>query len=237
MIRNPFPARVADGVVLSSIACGCCLGALWQSRTRAAGAARTIVVLLAGILVWVVAASGRFESPVAWSRGSGVTYDELMATPPLAHYVNRSARFTLRLAAYVRDCVPQDDRLLVLWFEPEIYYYSDRLMALRHPVFAPAWSTLDVEQRATLAKVERFKPPLVLARRSALDEYARATYPGVIHYVEQNYDLAAAVPDAGEEYLIYARRDRAATRRFDSQEWPCYTAEPSRWARVGAATR
>jgi hypothetical protein len=156
-----------------------------------------------------------------------------MAVPPLEHYVGRSARFTIRLAAYVRDCVPPDDRLLVLWFEPEIYYYSDRLMALRHPVFAPAWSTLDVEQRATLAKIARFKPPLVLARQSALDEYARATYPGVIDYVEKNYVLAATAQDGGEEYLIYARRDRQVTRRFDAQSWPCYTAEPSRWARVG----
>jgi hypothetical protein len=162
-----------------------------------------------------------------------VTWDELTATPPLAHYLDRPARFTLRLAAYVRDCVPPSDRLVVLWFEPEIYYYSDRLMALRHPVFAPAWSALADEQRATLDKVDRFKPPLVLARRSALDEYARATYPGVMAYVEQQYTLAATAHDSGEDYLIYARRDRPALRTFGPQPWPCFTPAPSRWARVG----
>ena len=234
MIRNPFTARVADAVVLSSIAFGCCLGGIWHARARVARTTlRTISVLVAVCVIWIVAASGRFESPVAWFRGAGVTYDELTATPPLSHYVDRPARFTLRLAAYVRECVPPADRLLVLWFEPEIYYYSDRMMALRHPVFAPAWSTLDAEQRATLAKIDRFKPPIVLARRSALEEYARATYPGVIRYVEEHYDLAATVPDAGEEYLIYARRDRPVIRPFNAQAWPCYTAEPSRWARVG----
>jgi hypothetical protein len=147
-------------------------------------------------------------------------------------YVNRPARFSLRLAAYVRDCVPVDDRVLVLWFEPEIYYFSERLMAQRHAVFAPAWSELTQEQQATLAKVRRFAPPIVLAQQSALEAYARPTYPSLIAYVEQNYGVAATIDDNGERYLIYSRRDRPAMRTFARESWPCFTPQESNWARA-----
>ena len=239
MIRNPFAARVADAIVLSSICFGCCLGAVWQRAGT--GWLYRIVRLGAGVaaaaVVLIVAQAGRFESPLRWADGSREAFRELSASPPLDFYVDRPARFTLRLAAYVRDCVPADDRLLVLWFEPEIYYYSERLMAQRHLVFAPAWAALEHEQRVTLDKIDRFRPPLVLARRSALDEYARATYPGVISYVERNYVLASTAHDSDEEYLIFARRDRPVVRSFREQAWPCYTPEPSRWSRVGSRDR
>jgi len=240
MIRNPFPARVADAVVLTSICFGACIGALW----RAAGTGgilrvvqRGMAALIAVLAVVAVARAGRFDGPWTWTQGATEMYRELTASPPLAFYVGRPARFTLQLAAYVRECVPVEERVLVLWFEPEIYYYSERLMAQRHLVFAPAWAALEHEQRATLDKIDRFKPPLALMRRSALEEYARATYPGVIAYVSQHYDLAATAHDSGEDYLIYARRDRPAVRAFSSGMWPCYVAQSSPWARVGQPSR
>jgi hypothetical protein len=240
MIRNPFPARVADAVVLTSICFGACIGAVWQAavtRRRTGFVQRSVAALVAVLVVVTVARAGRFDGPWTWFNGAAETYRELTASPPLAFYVGRPARFTLRLAAYVRECVPVEDRVLVLWFEPEIYYYSDRLMAQRHLVFAPAWAALEHEQRATLDKINRFKPPLALMRRSALEEYARATYPGVIAYVTQHYDLAATVQDSGEDYLIYARRDRPAVRTFSSGTWPCYVAQSSPWVRVGEPSR
>jgi len=234
MIRNPFQARVADAVVLSSISMGCLFGSMWRGSNGVATLARRVILgaVLVAVIV-IVGRSGRFENPLTWTKGIGDTYRELEAAPPLSHYLDRQARFTLRLAAYVRDCVPESDRLLVLWFEPEIYYFSERLMAQRHLVFAPAWSALAHEQRETLDKIDRFKPPLVLARQSSLDEYARATYPGVIAYVARHYDVAARVRDAGEEYLIYARHDRPIVRTFGSGSWPCYVEHRSIWARVG----
>jgi hypothetical protein len=187
------------------------------------------------IAVATTATAGRFEGPVRWWRGASDTYAELNASPPLSFYVDRPARFSLQLAAYVRDCVPPDERVLVLWFEPEVYYFSDRLMALRHGVFAPSWSQLAHEQRVAVEKVKTWNPPIVLARRSSLDGEARETFPGVVAYVEREYRLAATVPNGGEEYLIYARRDRPVPRTFAAQTWPCFTPTASRWERVGGS--
>ncbi len=235
--RSVLPIRPGDG--------GTGRATLVSSRGLAI---RVLFALCGAALVLVttssVAIAGRFtdrltglagdwtsfsRAGVAWTAA----YDELTASPPLSYFIDERARFSLLLAAYVRDCVPTTDRVLVLWFEPEIYYYGDRLMAQRHLVFAPTWASLEPEQRMTMEKIRRFSPPLALARRSALDAYARASFPGVVDYVEQEYRLAATVADEGEEYLIFAQKSRPVVRAFGSGNWPCFTGEPSLWARVG----
>jgi hypothetical protein len=179
--------------------------------------------------------TGRWRSlPQARAAWSDV-YSELTASPPLRHFVDRPARFSLGLAAYARECVPPTERPLVLWFEPEIYYYSERLMAQRHLVFALVWAARAHEQRMTVDKVRRFAPPLAVARRSPLEDYARVTYPNLIAHVEREYTRAAVVDDGGEQYWILSRADRPAVRGFGSQEWPCYVREMSPWSRVGVA--
>jgi hypothetical protein len=57
----------------------------------------------------------------------------------------------------------------------------------------------------------------------------------VVGYVERHYQLASTVLDGGEEYMIFARRDRPAARTFGPDNWPCFTSEASQWARVGRA--
>ena len=249
MLRDPFPARMADAVVLSAVVLGFCVAAPWRAARRAGRVRGTLlrgsaVGLALAVTAAVAGASqftsrldnlaGQWTSPGAARAAWGAVYDELAASPPLRHFVGRSARFSLRLAAYVRECVPPSDRLLVLWFEPEIYYYSERLMAQRHLGFAPAWAALEHEQRMTLEKVSRFAPPVALARRSAFEDQARATYPGVVAYVEREYSRAATVEDDGEEYWIFTRRDRPPLRGFGPQGWPCHVRESSPWSRVGA---
>jgi len=177
--------------------------------------------------------AGAWRSPSAARIAWAEVFAELTASPPLRYYLDRAAEPSLRLAAYVRECVPSSDRLLVLWFSPEIYYHSDRLMAQRHLVFVPEWAALVHEQRMTLEKVRRFSPPVALARRSALDTQARATFPRMVEYVEREYRLAGTVTESGEEYLIFARRDRVPLRTFAEEGWPCYVSERSVWERVG----
>lgn len=251
MLRSPFPARGPDAVVLSSVAYGCCVAWLW--RTAVVGRRRTgrVAFAITGVaLVFAVSGSvataGRFGERLTNLAGGWTslrranaewraTYDELMASPPLAYYVAHRARLSLRLAAYVRDCVPATDRLTVLWFEPEIYYYGDRAMAQRHAAFAAAWAGLAREQLLATDRMRHFAPPLVLARRSALDAYARASNPGVVAYVEKAYRLSATFQEDGEEYLIFTRPDRPVLREFGRQNWPCFVRERSVWSTVGTS--
>ena len=247
MLREPFTARAADAVVLCAVAFALCTVWLW--RTNVGGwhvrgvVSRAAAVVLALFTTTSVAASGQFglvldsltrhwtSNPIA---GVWTTIDpEMIASPPLANYLDRPARTTLKLAAYARGCIPPTDRVLVLWFEPEIPYFSGRLIAQQHLVFPPSWAALAHEQQMTMEKVARYKPPIAFALASALDRTARAAFPGLVDYVEREYELAAKVEDAGEEYLIFRRKDRPVLASFGAAEWPCFLRDPSPWARVG----
>ena len=250
MIREPIAARAADAVVLPAILLGCLVGGLRNAGHMAPAVKSRVAVAAAAVLAAAAlvptASAGEFLERLnllagrwaSWERARGAwseAHAELIALPPLRHYVDRPARVELRFAAYVRACVPATERLLVLWFQPDIYYYSGHLMAQRHLVFVPPWAALEREQESTLAKIERMRPPLALARRSSLDANARASYPGIVAHVERHYDLAATVTDGEEEYLIYGRRDRRPVRAFGPDDWPCFVSEPSVWERVGGA--
>ena len=231
MLRLPFTARVFDAVALPAIVFGCCFGWMWRAASSLTGRVfvRVGAAALTAILIAGVARSGQTANPLHWSAA----LPELMSSPPLQHYVDRPARFPLLLAAYVRECLPASDRLLVLWFEPEIYFYSERLMAQQHLVFPTAWSSLVHEQDRTLQKITRYAPPIALAQHSAFNGYARETFPGVVSYVESEYHLAATIDNEGEQYMILSRRDRPAVRVFGAGNWPCFVQEHSQWERVG----
>lgn len=247
LLRTPYTARAVDAVVLPSILLACYGTALWRAgastgiRGRLFRAAAAMLVALA---ITTVAGASQFMERAAWLAGDwrslrrargawGEVQGRLAASPPLAYYLDAPAGSSVRLAAYVRACLPESERLLVLWFAPEIYYYSDRLMAQRHLVFAPEWAALEHEQRLAMDKIRRFAPPLALARRSSIDSQARATYPAVVQYVENEFVLAGSIDDSGEQYLIFARRDRPAVGTFGSEGWPCYVNGKSLWNRVG----
>ena len=246
MLREPFAARLADAVVLCAIALSLCTVWLWRMGSGGqmrSIAAKAVAIALVLVTTMNVAVSGRFAqildsltghwatNPIAGAWAS--VRPELMASPPLAHYVDRPARITLKLAAYARGCIPPMDRILVLWFEPEITYFSGRLLAQRHYVFPLTWASLSHEQNATMEKITRYKPPIAFAMASALDRTARAAYPRVVEYVEREYQVAARVESSGEDYLVFTRKDRPPVASFGAQAWPCFVSDPSPWDRVG----
>jgi hypothetical protein len=178
-----------------------------------------------------VSVAGSFGERAGWLAGEWRSADRmrgawrqayvrLTASPPLQYYEGRGGGVSVRLAAYAHECLPQSERLLVLWFAPEIYYYSGRLAAQRHLVVVPGWAHVAHEQRMTLEKVERYAPPLVFAGR--LDGVTQATYPGVVDYVRRGYEAAGSLTEQDEQYIIFAKRDRPVVRTYGEQQWPCY---------------
>jgi hypothetical protein len=234
LLRTPFDVRAVDAVVLPAVLFGCCLAALMVVARAGAGIGRWSSAVAATALVVVgvqsVAGAGGFTSHVEWI-GQLVTADgwprafrELITTPPVDNFRDRPADASIRFAEYVRTCVPRNDRILVLWFAPEIYYYGDRLMASRHAVFVTNWAALPHEQDATLRKIARYKPPIALARRAALEAYTREAFPRVVDYVNREYSVAATVDDyPGEQYLVLTRNDRTPLGEYGPRRWPCYT--------------
>lgn len=235
LMRSPYDVRAVDNVVVPAILFGCGAVGAWRAAVHGGWqAARTLaVVVLAVLVVKSVAVAGQFETRLAQVTGQGrcpdmreawvSARDRLLAEPPVAYWEGRRASAAVELARYARECVPQSERLLVLWFAPEIYYYADRRMASRHTFFESGYPSMQDERRLTLDKIRRTTPMLVFAPDD-LDTRMRELYPAVVAHVRGAYEEAGAIEDAGGvRRLILARRDEPVTRRYGAGEWPCYT--------------
>jgi hypothetical protein len=115
--------------------------------------------------------------------------------------------------------VPPAERVAVLWYAPEIYYYSNRLMAIRHLVFSPGLASRD-EQRRTSEKFNRSSPPVVFAG-ALISTHTRPVFPELVADVERDYVQAGSLDD-DEGYLVFVRRDRTPTGIWGPRAWPCY---------------
>lgn len=237
LMRSPYEVRAVDDVVIPAILFGCCIAALWRAAVASRGVLRValgvVAVMSAVLTIKTVAVAGEFGSRAAWLTGEGRSlsrmkgawrevHDRLSAEPPLMYWNEKPKSAELQLAQFASECLPSSQRLLVLWFAPEIYYHADRLMAARHLFFDSGYQSLEQEQRLTLEKIQRYAPPLVYAT-GGLDTYTRTLYPAVVDYVHRDYALVGAIEDNGRRYEVFLRKDASVVRRFGEYQWPCLT--------------
>jgi hypothetical protein len=234
LLRTPYDVRAVDGVAMPAILLGCVVG-VGTRFAVAGGKGRRLVsfCLVAAIVVFsvkAVASSGQFVDRVSWLAGDwrsaarmrGAWADmtsRLVASPPLTYWTGASAPPSIRLAQYANACVPASERLAVLWFAPEIYYYADRLMALRHLVFVPGLTSPE-EQRLTAEKFTHSSPPVVLAP-AALSTFTRSVFPDLVADVERDYLKAGSLDEDGG-YQVLVRRGRADAGTWGPGQWPCF---------------
>ena len=234
ILRTPYGLRAADGIVMPAILLGCLIGvvlnvAAGEGRPNrvALRAAVGVVVLF---LVTAMATVGQFGERIGGIAGemrSVLTRGEwpdmarrLAASPPLRYWDGApNATVSIRLAQYASACVPPSERVAVLWYAPEIYYYSNRLMAIRHLVFSPGLASRD-EQRRTSEKFNRSSPPVVFAG-ALISTHTRPVFPELVADVERDYVQAGSLDD-DEGYLVFVRRDRTATGTWGPRAWPCF---------------
>ena len=237
LMRSPYEVRAVDDVVLPAILFGCCVAALMRTALASRGVMRAALVMAAVMFslltVKTVAVAGEFADRVAWLAGEGRSlsrmegawrevHDRLFAEPALSYWNGKPKSVELQLAQFASECLPSSERLLVLWFAPEIYYYADRLIASRHLFYDSGYQDIEQELRLSFEKVMRYAPPLVYAT-GELDTYTRTLYPRVVDYVHRNYELIGAIEDNGRRYQVFLRKDASVVRRFGEHEWPCLT--------------
>jgi hypothetical protein len=237
LMRSPYDVRAVDNVVIPAILFGFCVAAFWHasvdSRIVKRWLIRGVTAVLVLLVVKSVAVAGQFGDRVSylagdWSsmaRAGGAWADvqaRLTAQPPLKYWAERDAPVQIRLAQYAAECVPRSRRLLVLWAAPEIYYYSDQLMASRHLFFDAGYEKLPVEERLALEKIQRFSPPVVFATGS-LEAFTREMYPGVVDYVGREYEPVDSIEEEGVRYIILLKRNEPVLRPYGEHHWPCFS--------------
>ncbi len=235
VLRAPFYVRVGDGIVLPGIILGVlvtmAVRATRESRVRTKWFARGATAVVIVLLVKSLAGAGQSAERVSWVAGEWESLDRsraareevvgrLMSSPPIDYWQKRNPEVTLRLAAYARECVPESERILVLWFAPEIYYYSDRLMATRHAFFLSEFGNLPAERDMEIDKIRR-RPPAVVFTRAKSERPVSKAFPQVMDLLARDYHVAGSVKDE-DPYQILVRTDRTPVREYGAERWPCY---------------
>ena len=233
LLREPYNQRVAEVLVLPVVLLAVFLTVLLRSSLPALARwpARIAAVAVMVLTIKSLAVAGEFGTRVRWLTGEGQmsrareTWSQIAArlesSPPARLEAGQAELATARLAEYVRRCVAPTDRLLVLWYAPEIYYESDRLMAGRHLYFFPTFAGVEEEQRRELEKVRRFRPPVILTD-SASSIAARKAFPALVRYIDANYVTGAEFGGDGDRYSILIRRDSPPRTVDRTTGWPCY---------------
>jgi len=235
VLRAPFHVRVGDAIVLPAILLGILAAVTMRATRQSSGLVRRLSRGFAIVVVFVMmkslAEAGQSGERVSWVAGEWESLNRargaweevvgrLTSSPPIDYWRNRNPEVTLRLAAYARDCVPESDRILVLWFAPEIYYYSDRLMSSRHAFYLAQFGDLPHERAMEIEKVRRV-PPTVVFTRNRSERDARIAFPQLFDLLGRDYHVAGSIEDA-DRYIILVRNDRQPVREYGANGWPCY---------------
>jgi hypothetical protein len=234
LLREPYESRAADVIVLPLILFGPFLWILLRSTYPAVvqWSLRAAAIVLLVLTAKSFAVAGDFGDRIAWLIGEGQSLERargawsevsarLRASPPSEFWVGHTGPVSMRLAKYVRRCTAPSDRILVLWFAPEIHADADRLMAGRHLYYFSAFRDIEDEQRRELEKVTRSAPRIVLANR---DNYAAAAtaFPALVRHIENAYASAASFDEDGDRYSILVRRGASPSGTDAVTGWPCF---------------
>ena len=232
-------------VRLPDVAAPTFLLAAWLARRRAdpvrsrlrARLQRTGMVTLMLVTFWSMSAfgaagtSGAFGAQIVktgvlagpagvWQRFGVVTRQ--LRDRPIDAWAPPGSTGLRVLTRYVLDCTAPSDRVLVTWFEPEVFYYAERGFAGGQLYFYADWHTTVADQRLTIARMQQQSVPIVLARRDLLEEF-RLQFPLVYDYVQARYRLAAESTFGEEQtFLIFVDGRRDPDAEHPDLGLPCF---------------
>ena len=229
-LREPLTIRIADAVVAPVV-----LAAWWAGRAfRDPGAGtsswRRHLVAAAVIVAVVIPAMrsvvvvGAVPSRVERLQHLPAIWRQLVVSPPFDSWqATRSAKY--QAVRYVRECTAPDDPLLVLWFAPDLYYYSGRPFAGRLGFYMEGYWASPDHERENIAAIERDRPTLALMEpgRRETDLY---TYPLLLTYLANEYrEVGVLESSDGRRVRVHVRNDRTPTGVDRKTGWPCFGAK------------
>jgi hypothetical protein len=126
-----------------------------------------------------------------------------------------------RLARYVYECTAPDDRLLLVAYEPQVFYYAERLFAGGMEHFHALRYSSPVEQAKTVARLKHQRVPLVIVENTRA-QMLQDDYAQVFDYVEARFQLAAETTfGTAKQWRVYADPAFLVRRKWD--DLPCFS--------------
>lgn len=225
-IREPLAIRIPDAAVAPIILAAWWAGRWWTGlRSEASPCRRLLRASAAAVLVLPVIRATAVEGAIPTQIESVVrlpqTWQQLLSTPPVNAW-QRVDTPKYQAVSYVRACTASHEPLLVLWFAPDLYYYSDRPFAGRLGFYIEGYWADDAAELRNIAALERDRPPIALMEtdREVTDLY---TYPRLLTYLAEAYRPIGRIPsNDGRSIEILARNDRRPSSTYGESGWPCF---------------
>jgi hypothetical protein len=202
LIRGNLDSRLPDVIVPAAIIWAWMLRGPWIGVLRRGGAAAlvraataAVVMVAIGISVDVYAgtmnqltATELFSAPVNAARRLKNIAAELRGDP-LEQFAPDGSTGLRALTRYVNNCTAPTDRLLVLGFQPEVFFYADRRIAGGNVVFHANLGAAAAEQELIVRRLRNQRVPVAILPVDQAREIEQA-YPRVKEYLDGRYAVA-----------------------------------------------
>ena len=203
-----------------------------KMRQIVTGAAATVGLLAvwlavdayAGFVSYLEAAE-LFSSPANVSRRLAGAIQSLRGDP-LDHYAPPGSRGLPALTRYVNRCTAPDDRLVVLGYQPEIYFYADRRIGAGNVAFHANLGAAPEQQTTIVSRLRQQNVPVVILPVNEVREVEQS-YPIVKRYIDERYELAQESGfGGGRPFRVLVDRKAAVTHTDEEMGLPCFTSRP-----------
>jgi hypothetical protein len=229
-IRGNLDSRLPDVIVPAALLW------VWMTRVLISGAnlrpLRLSVAIVALLSVWLTVdayagsmnhleASELFSTPGKVARRLAGTIQGLRANP-LDQFAPAGSRGVPALTRYVNRCTRPNDALLVVGYQPEMYFYADRRIGGGNVSYRANLGAGPEQQTTIVARLQRQRVPIVILPVNEMTEFEQ-TYPIVKRYVDERYGLAQE-SGFGEGRLFRVLVDRGAMPSHVDRELglPCF---------------
>lgn len=242
VLREPITVRVPDlAAVIAVLVTWCAVQLLRGSATPTVsrpavmrlvtGALATLLLLATGVNAAVLGETrDRFES-TRLARGRA----EMLQRAASVMAAGRDWPWASRwpsgdlppVIEYINQCTRPDDRLLVTWFAPEFYYFTQRGFAGGHAlVFAPSFSA-PRDQARTVARLRSARVPVALVNESDRPKLSHL-YSQIDQYLIDEYQpIGSFVMEGGAKVLIMLHRGWQGRTTWGPDAWPCQLEPPA----------
>ncbi len=229
LIRGNLDSHLPDVIVPAALLWAWMLGGTLRefSPTRFGVAAVALISIWLAVDVYAgsmnqLAASELFTTPRQVARRFIGTVRALQQDP-LEQFAPAGSTGLRALTRYVNRCTQPTDYLLVLGYQPEMFFYANRRIGGGNVVYQANLGAAPQQQALIVSRLQRESVPVVILPMNRLKELEQ-TYPIVREYVEARYEIAAE-SGFGEDRPFRVLVDRRAIPSHIDPELrlPCFT--------------
>jgi hypothetical protein len=231
LIRGSLDSRLPDVVVPAAVTGGFLLWR-WIKTAREASAVwrATSITGLAVVSILFWAALTTYERSVSAGRlaTAGVRVASMrdatgeLGTRPIDVRELPGSPSVASLIRYVHACTSPEDRLLLVAYEPQVFYFSERLFAGGMAYFHQRRFSSDPEQARIVDALRNERVPLVIIEGERL-RMLRDDYAQVDEYVTTRY-VPVMQGTFGDDRVWHVLADPRRTVTSMRDGLPCYRA-------------